>query len=405
MNNAPTIRNMIVFSWAKSREILFPFNFKRWFKILIIVWLAGVAIQGFSANFKAFTKPAGPLFVPQKITTPKFSPRMLPQRVAKMLQASSVGIPPSAGTPSLSTKQVQVPPQRGIKSLSFSPNANPVMKLMTKTEHLKRKTSPVVSALIMAGMIVLGAGFVALALFFLWLSSRFNFVLLDAIVTRKPAIREAFKKHKEAGNSYFRWILAFLGIMLVIFLLVGLIGLGLLGIAKGHVALSVALGIFAGLLLPVILLGMIFFGIVMRDFVLPVMYCEKIPALSAMNKFLEADTFAFGKVFQYLFVIFGFWILAIIIQGIVGILAVVAGVIAGGIVAIPGIVLLKALPLLKLPLIILGSLVAIALVLVAIVVTGMVMLPVAIFFRVFALAYLTRLYPECDLLGFSGNGS
>ena len=395
---------MIGFSWAKSREILFPFNFKYWFKILIIMWLAGAGVQGFSANFKALTKPAGPSFAPQKITTPKLSPGMLPQRVAKMLQASSVQTSPSTGMPGLSTGQVQVPPRKGMESFSFSQNADYIVKLMTKMEHSKRKKGPGAFALPMAGIIVLGIGFVALAVFFLWFSSRFNFVLLDTIVTRKPAIKGPFKKHKESGNSYFAWILAFLGIMLAVFLIVGLMGLGLLGIAKGHVTLSVALGIFAGILLPVILSGMIFIGIVMRDFVLPVMYCEKIPALSAMNKFLEADTFAFGKVFQYLLVIFGFWILAMIIQGIVGILAVVAGVIAGGIVAIPGIVLLKALPLLKFPLIILGSLVAIVLVLAVIVVTGMVMLPAAIFFRVFALAYLTRLYPECDLLGFSGNG-
>ena len=44
---------------------------------------------------------------------------------------------------------------------------------------------------------------------------------------------------------------------------------------------------------------------------------------------------------------------------------------------------------------------AIAIVLAVIVVTGMVMLPVAIFFRAFALTYLTRLYPDCDLLGFT----
>jgi hypothetical protein len=147
---------------------------------------------------------------------------------------------------------------------------------------------------------------------------------------------------------------------------------------------------------------MIFAGMVMHDFVLPVMYQEKITAMSAMNKFLEADTFAFSGVFQYLLVVLGLWVLAAVLQGVVGIFVAMGGVIAGGILAIPGVLLTMAFPFLKLPLIVFGSFVAMALVLAVIVVIGMVMLPVAIFFRVFALAYLTRLYPECDLLGFTG---
>jgi hypothetical protein len=163
--------------------------------------------------------------------------------------------------------------------------------------------------------------------------------------------------------------------------------------------------ILGGLLALAVVVAMVFVGTVMRDFVLPVMYREKIPAMGALNKFLEAGTFSFGKVFQYLLVVFGLWILAMIAQSIVGIFAVIGGVITGGIVAIPGVILFKALPILKIPLIVLGSFAVIALILAVIVVIGMVMLPAVIFFRVFALAYLTRLYPECDLLGFSGKSS
>ncbi len=397
MNSTPTIGKMIGFSWAKSREILFPFNFKRWLKILVIVWLAGAGIQGFSANFKVPTKQARSSSVPQKIAIPKLPPGMLPQRVEKMSQ-----IPPAVGTLGSSTKQGQALPQKGVRPLSISQDSDRIAKLKAKMEHTKHKTGPVMLAVLVAGISLLGIGLVALMVFFLWLSSRFNFVLLDTLVTQEPVIKKPFKKHEEAGNSYFKWLLAFLGISLGVFLVIGLIGAGLLGIAKGHMALSITLGIFIGFLALVILLGIIIIGILMRDFVLPVMYREKIPAMSALNKFLKAEAFAFGKVFRYLLVILGLWILATIIQSIVGILAVIGGVIAGGMVAIPGVILLKALPLLKLPLIVLGSLVAIALILAIIVVVGMVLLPVVIFFRVFALAYLTRLYPDCDLLGFLG---
>ena len=324
---------------------------------------------------------------------------MLPQQMMKrMPHASSVETPPSSGTSGLSTEQVQMPPKKGMGPLSISQDADRIAKLRAKMERPKHKASPVIFALLMAGMIVLGISFMV---FFLWLSSRLNFVLLDTIVTREPAIKEPFKKHKETGNSYFVWMLAFLGISIGAILIAGLVIALSVGIAKWNLVVGVPLVILGGLLALAVLLVMIFVGIAMHDFVLPVMYREKIPAMNAMNKFLETDTFAFGKVFQYLLVIFGLWILAIIVQSIVGILAAIGGVIAGGIVAIPGIVLIKALPLLKLPLIILGGLVAMTLVLAVIVVVGMVMLPVVIFFRVFALAYLTRLYPECDLLNFS----
>lgn len=393
---------MIGFSWAKSREILFPFDFKRWFKILVIVWLAGAGIQGFTTNFKAPAKPVKTSFAFRKTFKPALPPVILPQNIEKMSRAFLAQTPPSAGIPGSFPGRIQELSKAG-KPLSIRQDADRIAKLKAKMEHPKRKTGPVLSVLLVAGMIVLGMGFVVFVVFFMWFSCRFNFVLLDTIVTREPAIKEPFKRHKEEGNSYFKWSLAFLGIVLGAFLAVGLVGTGLLWIVKGHGVLSITLGIFTGVLLFAILSGMILAGIVMRDLVLPVMYREKIPAMSAMNKFLKANTFALGKVFQYLLVIFGLWLLAVIVQGIVGILVVIGGVIAGGILTIPGIVLIKALPLLKLPLILLGSLVAIALVLAVIVVIGMVMLPAVIFFRVFALAYLTRLYPGCDLLGFSGN--
>ena len=76
--------------------------------------------------------------------------------------------------------------------------------------------------------------------------------------------------------------------------------------------------------------------------------------------------------------------------------------IMGGIAAIPGVLIVKALPFLKFPLIFLGALLAVVLILAVIAAIGMVMLPVEVFFRVFSLTYLTRLYPDCDLMGFTG---
>lgn len=401
MEGHASIGSMIRFSWAKSREILFPFNFKQWFRILVIVWLAGAGIQGFSANFKAPAKPVQPSFVPQKFKMPTLPPAMSSQAMKKMPPASSVEASPASGISGSSAEQVRRAPQKGTAPLSVSQDADRIAKLRASMERPKRGKGPIMLALFIAGMIGLGLGFVALVVFFLWISCRFNFVLLDTLVTRKPVIRASFKSHKEAGNSFFVWALVFTGISLVGVLLAGQAFLISIGIAKWNLAVGIPLVILAGLLALAVLLGIIFLGIMMRDFVVPVMYREKIPAMNALSKFMKAGTFTFGKMFLYLLVVLGLWILAVILQSVVSVLVALGGLIAGAIVAIPGILLIGALPFLKLPLILLGGLVAIALVLAVIVVIGMVMLPAVIFFRVFALAYLTRLYPECDLLSFN----
>ncbi|MFH1800344.1 MAG: hypothetical protein ABH891_05825 [Candidatus Omnitrophota bacterium] len=402
MNGASTIRNMIKFSWAKSREILFPFHFKRWLKALIVVWLAGAGIQGFSANFNIPKKSVRSSSVSGENTMAKPSSGISQQGAEQMSSVSPVETPAVAGISTPSTEQIQAPTQNEMRSPSASPNADPMAKIRAGMDRLKSKVNLIGVAWVAAGIISLG---VAFAVFFVWLSSRFNFVLLNAILTREPAIGGPFRKHKEAGNSYFAWTLAFMGIGLTAFLSAGLLIMLSLGMMKWSPVIGIPLMILGGLFVLAVVVAVVFVGTIMRDFVLPLMYCEKIPAMSALNKLLRAGTFAFGKAFQYLLVVFGLWILAMIAQSIVGIFAVIGGVIAGGLMAIPGIILINVLPFLKLPLIILGGLAAMALILAVIVVIGMVMLPVVIFFRVFALTYLTRLYPECDLLEFVGDNS
>ena len=400
MRKEPSIDSMIRFSWAKSLEILFPFHFKRWFKIMILVWLAGVGIQGFSANFKAPAQPARASSASQKITFPKPPSVVLPPVAVKTLQVSSVQIPPLAGTPGPSMVQVPTSPRKGMQPISISQNTDFMAKLREKMKRPDHKPSPFMPVLLIAGVVVLGVGLVAFMILFFWLSSRFNFVFLDMIATGVPAIKEPFKKYKEAGNSYFFWTLAFLGVSILILSIVGLSGAGLLMVAKGNVAFTSKLGFFIGLLASLVILTIVSVGITMRDFVVPIMCREKIPAMSALHKFMKAKTFAFGRIFQYLLVIFGFWIVVMAVQSVVSLIVAIGGLIAGGILVIPGIWIIKALPLLKVPLILFGGLMVGAIILAVIAVIGMIMLPAVIFFRVFALAYLTRLYPECDLLGF-----
>lgn len=369
MPGCASIGEMMRFSWMKSSGILFPINFKRWFKILIIVWFAGAGIQGCSVNFHAPGKPANSSPEATPSTTSSQAPRSQPQALSP----------------------------DGTRAL---PAADVTYRFGTSGTGPGRSGSgsgPVWAVLLVAGVVLLG---ISITLFFMWFSSRIHFVLLDTLVSGRPALRAPFKKHKEIGNSYFQWSLAFFGISLGILLIAGLTGWGLWWILKGHLVLGIAIGVPALLLVAAVFLSLFLMASVMRDLVLPLMYREKIPAMRAVEKFLKAEHFTFGKVFQYLLVTFGLWVVASLVQGLVSVLVAIGALIAGGLLALPGILIVKALPLLKIPLIFLGVLVAAAIVLAVIVTIGMVMLPAAIFFRVFALAYLTRIDPECDLLNF-----
>lgn len=424
MGAPASIGSMIRFSWMKSREILFPFKFRRWFKILIIVWLAAAGVQAISMNI---TIPPLPKPTLQKNRAPKHIPVVLPQAMKPIvtpkipamsaLPAAKMPSPfeiPPASAPSSPKGRASSEIAEAANSPAPAPSLEKMMKNFesfdskrpvprkTKTTRPRFKMDPSFAGLLMAGLVLAGAGFFV---FFMWISSRFKFVLLEVLVTRNLAIRGPFALHGEAGNSYFKWALVFWGILIAIVAISGIIATGLLALAKWNAAFSLSIGILSGLVLIGILTSVGVLGVVMRDLVLPVMYLEKTKTMKTISKLFKTATFSWGNIFQYLFLIFGFWIVASVIQGLIGVLAAVSALIAGGIVAVPGIILVKILPFLAIPMIILGSLAAFALVLAVIIVIGMVMLPVAIFFRVFTLAYLTRLYPECDLLGFAAEKS
>lgn len=379
-NQVPTIGSMIRFSWNKSKEILFPFRFKRWFKILIIVWLASAGIQGMNFNWNSPKKSETP---PVQPTTPKTN-----QEAAK---TESSFVSSQASSSAVSSEIKIVPGQ--VPAATASQTARP-----TTLSFPKPKINSGLKVLAIAGAVVAGLGFL---LFFAWLSARFHFILLDVLVKRSPAIRGPFKEHKEIGNSLFWWSLGFFGISLGVIIFILLIAWLLIGIVKGNIGISIFVGVIAVLLFLGSIFLMVTTGMMASDFVAPIMYRQKIPTTIAFNRLLESDVFGFWAVLQYLIVVFGLWILAAVAQTIIGMIVLLCGLIVGAIGIIPGFLVGVILPFLKIPLIFLGSFFLLALIFAVVVSIGMVMLPVALFFRIFSLAYLTRLYPDCDLLGIT----
>jgi hypothetical protein len=386
MEGQASVSDMIGFSWKKSLELLMPFRFKRWFKILIIVLFAGAGVHGCNLNLpnkkaSVLTSTASP--------ASRRSTALSSEASNKLSKTLSAGTQFSAGIPKVSGGEGKTLGQR-----SQSPGlAGAGTKVLPGWGRFPAFAPWLVALLIVSS--------IALAVFFMWLSARFNFILLDVLTTGQDAIKEPFGRHREPGTSYFKWSLAILGISVGSVLLAALVVATAMAILKWNTVIGVLFMILAVLLALAVLLVLGVISVVVRDFILPIMYSEKIPVMAGIDRFMESQALSFGKVVKYLLITLGLGILAVIVQGIVGILAAIGGLIAGAIVAIPGFFLVKALPLLKFPLIFLGGFTAMALILAVIVVVSMVMLPVAIFFRMFALAYLTRLYPECDLLGFN----
>src|SRR3989339_1469005 len=169
MEGQASIGDMFRFSWAKSREILFPFNFKRWFKIMIIVWLAGVGVQGCSSNFGDFGKlgTSSPMV---DVSRPLLT-------VTSTTSTSAAGsgmsvpaqVPTSAEMPSQEGKRTQPPASVPSPKVDF------------------RKWAVFVVPAILLGLVLM--------LVFMWMGSRFNFILLDVIVTKNVAIKEQFREN------------------------------------------------------------------------------------------------------------------------------------------------------------------------------------------------------------------
>jgi len=67
-----------------------------------------------------------------------------------------------------------------------------------------------------ASLIVLAVLFsVALVLSIVYIRCVFRFILVDAVIKQDVSVREAWKRMEPAGRTYFLWLLALVGVMLV----------------------------------------------------------------------------------------------------------------------------------------------------------------------------------------------
>lgn len=215
-------------------------------------------------------------------------------------------------------------------------------------------------------------------LFMTWLNARFNFILIEFLVQKKLTIRRSFTQNRDLGDGLFKFNLFFLaGNILFLICMIGLFFLGPIGIFFGVV----------GLIMGVLTMVVIAIGV--NDFVIPLMYHQKLTTVQAARFFWEQN-FEWGKIFKYYLAKIGLGIVSSILVGILSLIVAFAVIIPAGIVLALLVWLVKAKLLLS---VLLFILFAIALVLLILIIS-LVALPCHIFFQCFRLAFVTHLLPQ-----------
>lgn len=366
MNGQPNVGDIISFAWLKTKHILFPIQFKRWLKIFFIVWLAGQ-----TGGFGNFNVPDLPEEKEEAVVEQTGGEQISDETTEDLAQS-----------PATVTQG-----EESIDETSGIPQTAPTAEGETApTEEDEIPNVPVGVWLVLIPLVL------ASVLSFMWLSARFNFILLDLMQNREVGIKASFQNHKLIGNSYFLWALCYtvvvIGSVLAMVVLIALL------------AASVKLLLWLAIpLLILLIFAVVVIGVLVVDFVLPIMYQDKIRCMEACRKFLSLKP-AKGQIAIYFLMKIALGVASTIIAFIVGFVVALAFIILALLIGVPGVLLATAVTSLKTVLTVVGIILLIPAILAMIVLIGMITLPIPIFFRAFALAYLAKLIPQYDLLGF-----
>ncbi|MDX1502916.1 MAG: hypothetical protein R3325_11195 [Thermoanaerobaculia bacterium] len=203
---------------------------------------------------------------------------------------------------------------------------------------------------------------IALVVLMLWLSSRGIFIYLDGVVWNRAQIVEPWKRFRRLGDSLFLWRVGFLVVVLA-------------GVVIGAVGIILAVHRDFGwvLVAPIVALlafwavGAAVVDVLLRHFVVPVMYRNDIKASVAWSRFLPTLRAYPLQFLGYLALLFILWILAGLAIALAGFLTCCVGFV---LLAIPYVGTVLLLPLLT-------------------------------FLRLFSLEFLRQFGPELDLLAGS----
>jgi hypothetical protein len=139
-------------------------------------------------------------------------------------------------------------------------------------------------------LIILGAAIaLVIGVALLWVSARGRMMFLDNVVHGRAWVKAPWREFESLGNSLFFWLLGFGAICAVVF--IPLIVYGFMTVREMYdagegfpdIALAIAAGVSVALFLGLVVLWV---ETLLSDFVVPIMYREKLKAMAAWRVFL-----------------------------------------------------------------------------------------------------------------------
>lgn len=144
---------------------------------------------------------------------------------------------------------------------------------------------------------------VVLLLVGLWVSSRGKFMFLDNVVHNRALVKQPWRDYKRVGNSLFLWRVGYTLIITVI--TVGILAIAAVGVfqslALGGLApgwLGGFIGLGSGLFAFLLVVGYI--GVLLEDFVVPVMYRQDLKVTEAWRSVLAIHGACLGVFLLYM---------------------------------------------------------------------------------------------------------
>ncbi len=150
-----------------------------------------------------------------------------------------------------------------------------------------------------------------IGLIFAWLSSRGKFMFLDNVVRSQAKVSESWREYKREGNSFFLWSFA-LG-LIVLATIIAYVTYCFMSFQ----ALYEKTGSSQALLFPAILAGAgfiaiailgNFFSVLLRDFIVPIMYRDRISTIEAIQKFSVLFSSYFIYFLGYALFLLALWV-------------------------------------------------------------------------------------------------
>ncbi|MCF8242166.1 MAG: hypothetical protein K9J16_12330 [Melioribacteraceae bacterium] len=174
---------------------------------------------------------------------------------------------------------------------------------------------PLLFVLIITGIIFL----FILVVLFTWLSSRGKFMFLDNVVLDRAEISKPWYEFSSQGNSLFLWHLVYNIVVFAVFIFFFIFSFMIaynIHVDPEPLPYLILIILFGILVFISLALITVFIEMLLVDFVVPVMYKNKINVLEAWGIFLRL----FGAHF-WNFILYGLFIFAVMILVVMGIIA------------------------------------------------------------------------------------